>query len=147
MLELIRDTSRTTSCDGAIGGQEQGERECPANLVEQESLQGRLKLVVTLPDLGQLWSMDAQEILDGEPGAYPPCRPEQVVRLDAERPDEVVREFGLTLDAGEVVGLLGPNGAGKTTSFCKKDPLTSAVRHARTRGWLEAGTPPRRTSR
>ena len=29
----------------------------------------------------------------------------------------VVREFGLTLDAGEVVGLLGPNGAGKTTCF------------------------------
>ena len=28
---------------------------------------------------------------------------------------EVVREFGLNLDAGEVVGLLGPNGAGKTT--------------------------------
>jgi len=30
---------------------------------------------------------------------------------------EVVREFGLTLDAGEVVGVLGPNGAGKTTCF------------------------------
>ena len=30
---------------------------------------------------------------------------------------EVVREFGLRLDAGEVVGLLGPNGAGKTTCF------------------------------
>jgi lipopolysaccharide export system ATP-binding protein len=28
---------------------------------------------------------------------------------------EVVRNFGLRLDAGEVVGLLGPNGAGKTT--------------------------------
>jgi lipopolysaccharide export system ATP-binding protein len=30
---------------------------------------------------------------------------------------EVVRDFGLTLNAGEVVGLLGPNGAGKTTCF------------------------------
>ena len=30
---------------------------------------------------------------------------------------EVVRDFGLGLDAGEVVGLLGPNGAGKTTCF------------------------------
>jgi lipopolysaccharide export system ATP-binding protein len=30
---------------------------------------------------------------------------------------EVVADFGLTLQAGEVVGLLGPNGAGKTTCF------------------------------
>ena len=33
------------------------------------------------------------------------------------RSRQVVRDFGLTLDAGEVVGLLGPNGAGKTTCF------------------------------
>jgi len=30
---------------------------------------------------------------------------------------EVVKDFGLHLQAGEVVGLLGPNGAGKTTCF------------------------------
>ena len=30
---------------------------------------------------------------------------------------EVVKDFGLTLDAGEVVRLLGPDGAGKTTCF------------------------------
>jgi len=30
---------------------------------------------------------------------------------------EVVKDFGLNLAAGEVVGLLGPNGAGKTTCF------------------------------
>jgi lipopolysaccharide export system ATP-binding protein len=29
----------------------------------------------------------------------------------------VVRDFGFSLDQGEVVGLLGPNGAGKTTCF------------------------------
>jgi len=30
---------------------------------------------------------------------------------------EIVKDFGLTLESGEVVGLLGPNGAGKTTCF------------------------------
>jgi lipopolysaccharide export system ATP-binding protein len=33
------------------------------------------------------------------------------------RARQVVRDFGLSLRPGEVVGLLGPNGAGKTTCF------------------------------
>jgi len=33
------------------------------------------------------------------------------------RQRDVVHDFSLSLDAGEVVGLLGPNGAGKTTCF------------------------------
>ena len=30
---------------------------------------------------------------------------------------QVVKNFSLEIESGEVVGLLGPNGAGKTTSF------------------------------
>ncbi|KRG67972.1 LPS export ABC transporter ATP-binding protein [Pseudoxanthomonas dokdonensis] len=42
------------------------------------------------------------------------------------RQRKVVADFGLTLDAGEVVGVLGPNGAGKTTCFYMIVGLVSA---------------------
>lgn len=42
----------------------------------------------------------------------------KVVGLTKEyRGREVVRNVGISLKAGEIVGLLGPNGAGKTTTF------------------------------
>lgn len=46
------------------------------------------------------------------------------------RQREVVKDFSLHLDAGEVVGLLGPNGAGKTTTVRM---MTSIL--APTAGW------------
>ena len=42
-------------------------------------------------------------------------RTEKLVKAYKGR--KVVREVGINVKAGEVVGLLGPNGAGKTTSF------------------------------
>jgi lipopolysaccharide export system ATP-binding protein len=42
------------------------------------------------------------------------------------RQRNVVADFGLTLEPGEVVGLLGPNGAGKTTCFYMIVGLVSA---------------------
>ena len=33
------------------------------------------------------------------------------------RKRQVVKNFSLEIESGEVIGLLGPNGAGKTTSF------------------------------
>jgi lipopolysaccharide export system ATP-binding protein len=41
---------------------------------------------------------------------------------------QVVRDFGLALRPGEVVGLLGPNGAGKTTCFYMIVGLVAADR-------------------
>ena len=52
---------------------------------------------------------------------------------------EVVRDFKLSLGAGEVVGLLGPNGAGKTTCFYMIVGLVPT--DAASRFQLE-GTPP-----
>ena len=47
--------------------------------------------------------------------ASPQLLAEDLSRSFGDR--EVVRQVGLTLSPGEVVGLLGPNGAGKTTIF------------------------------
>ncbi len=46
---------------------------CEADLRQETDPPGRRKLAVTLPDLGQLWILDAQRVLDVAPGAFPAC--------------------------------------------------------------------------
>jgi len=59
------------------------DRDCPANLTAEGGPSGRRKLVVTLPDRGQLAVIDAQALLDRTPGSFDPCTVELLLQLDA----------------------------------------------------------------
>jgi hypothetical protein len=59
------------------------DRDCPANLTTEGGPKGRRKLVVTLPDAGQLAVIDAQSLLDRTPGSFEPCTVELLLQLDA----------------------------------------------------------------
>jgi hypothetical protein len=58
-------------------------RDCPANLALEHGPAGRRKLVVALPETGQLAVLDAQELLDRAQGSFAPCTIEKLVDLDA----------------------------------------------------------------
>jgi hypothetical protein len=57
--------------------------ECMADLPHECGPRGTRKLLVALPDLGQLALIDAQELLDRDQGSFQPCR-YQAVDLKAE---------------------------------------------------------------
>ncbi|HEX9621739.1 MAG TPA: hypothetical protein VF989_16450 [Polyangiaceae bacterium] len=59
---------------------------CPADLTSEPGPQGRRKLVVAMPELGELWVLDAQALLDRAPGSYGACEPEVRVALRATLP-------------------------------------------------------------
>jgi hypothetical protein len=59
-------------------------RECGANLTTEDGPRGRRKLVVSLPDLGQLVVLDAQTILDAAPGSFGACAIEHTLELSSE---------------------------------------------------------------
>jgi hypothetical protein len=59
------------------------DRDCPANLTTEGGPPGRRKLVVTLPDRGQLAVIDAQALLDRTPGSFEPCTVERLLNLDS----------------------------------------------------------------
>jgi hypothetical protein len=63
-----------------VGGDPE-QRVCPADLTSEPGPEGRRKLVVTLPDSGELVVIDAQGILDQPLGEFPPCAIELRVPL------------------------------------------------------------------
>jgi hypothetical protein len=67
-------------------------RSCPANLTTEPGPAGRRKLVVTLPDSGELVVIDAQQILDGVPGTFEDCQIEARLPLRADVDPAGVRQ-------------------------------------------------------
>jgi hypothetical protein len=65
--------------------------ECPADLALEGFPLGRRKLAVTLPSRGEIWVLDAQELLDRAPGSFADCAPEATVRLVPQAADQQER--------------------------------------------------------
>lgn len=58
-------------------------RDCAANLTTEGGPSGRRKLLVALPDEGRLVVLDAQAILDREPGSFDPCEIDREIVLSS----------------------------------------------------------------
>ncbi len=65
--------------------------ECQAELQGEGGPAGRRKLLVSLPDSGELGVLDAQELLNLPAGAFPPCRFERRLKLQADVPAGVTQ--------------------------------------------------------
>ncbi len=63
--------------------------ECPADLSLESVTPGRRKLAVALPDLGRVAIIDAQALLDRQPGTFGECPIEALVELNATVPGAV----------------------------------------------------------
>jgi hypothetical protein len=70
-----------------------GTSECEADLSLETSPPGRRKLAVTMPELGELWVLDAQQLLDLEPGVFGPCPVDRKVGLEVEQRPEDLRQM------------------------------------------------------
>ncbi|MCK6533417.1 MAG: hypothetical protein L6Q84_10640 [Polyangiaceae bacterium] len=73
--------------------------ECPADLALEKAPAGRRKLIVTLPALGGFAVIDAQGVLDREPGSYQPCDIERFIALEPKLDDAVVQKVPADLQA------------------------------------------------
>jgi hypothetical protein len=87
------DGSIALSCDRSQGPEQAGAslggaagRECGADLTTEAGPHGRRKLLVALPDLGSIWVIDAQRLLDSPPGAFAACPKDAELPLKVEFP-------------------------------------------------------------
>lgn len=73
--------------------------DCPADLALESSPPGRRKLIVSLPALGGYALIDAQGVLDREPGSYQPCDIEYFFPLATEVAEAPVQKVPADLQA------------------------------------------------
>jgi len=124
------DGSIASSCDRSLGveGEPPGamRSQCPASLVDEPGPLGRRKLIVSLPDRGSLVVIDAQAVLDREPGTFEPC------------PIEV--ELPLAVDLEGAAPEVVETPAGESCAAPPPPPLDTVYTPRPTGLALEAGT-------
>jgi hypothetical protein len=96
-------TQVNATCDGEPQSDDppKGDsHECGANLQTEGGPVGRRKLVVSLPDRGELLVIDAQWLVDQDPGTFPDCAAEQTLPLEANVPPNMAQQLPADLDPG-----------------------------------------------
>ncbi|MFO7181802.1 MAG: hypothetical protein DIU78_024100, partial [Pseudomonadota bacterium] len=97
------DGTVALSCDRSRGPEDEPlgatRSQCPASLVDEPGPPGRRKLIVTLPDRGSLAVIDAQRVLDREPGTFAPCPIEVELPLAADVPVTASEDAEVSEDA------------------------------------------------
>jgi hypothetical protein len=92
---------RRAHCDGSPQAPPESGNTSGVDLTAETQLFGRLKLVVTLPELGEVDVIDAQDLLFRTPGSFEPCVIEHRVFLTG---DAEVPTVPPTDDAGADIG-------------------------------------------
>ncbi len=79
------------TCDGGTPAtSRQAGRDCPADLDREAGPSGRRKLLVALPEEHKLVLLDAQALLDRNPGEFAPCNLEREYPLDTALPKDAL---------------------------------------------------------
>lgn len=74
-----------------LGERNAGAASCSADLTQELGPEGRRKLLVSLPDRGELVVIDAQDLLDRDPGEFDACDIEARLPLSVNVPPDAVQ--------------------------------------------------------
>ncbi len=86
--DMVVVVDSSNSC-GTPASAPSADAECPADLSQETSVSGSRKLLVALPDLGKVVTIDAQTLLNRPPGSFDACPIEAEKALDAATPQPV----------------------------------------------------------